>query len=320
MSKTSTSGRTSGAATKANVAIAEDDHITLLDPSSPPVPERIGHSWMAIAEDDLIQLLDSPIPDNVVHVSSPDVLPISNLNSISPADHLHAHTAKARVKDVDLSEKWLIDSGASWIMCSNCHWFYQYTPLSPPVMITLGDNSTIPAIGQGRIQVRMNAGRCYEHAMLHDVLYVPDMGGNLLSVSHFARRGAEVRFKGNYCHIMDEAENTSCISHLRGNLYIMDMKVIANEHAKIAFVDSFPSEGDDPPPMALAATSSTATANLTMWHQRLSHLNANTVSMMHTKQMVTGMDITQGTTLVTACEPCLRGKQTCAEIHKTTGM
>ena len=40
---------------------------------------------------------------------------------------------------------------------------------------------------------------------------------------------------------------------------------------------------------------------------------------MHTKNLVTGMQITQGTTLATPCEPCLKGKQMCAEIHKTTG-
>ena len=40
--------------------------------------------------------------------------------------------------------------------------------------------------------------------------------------------------------------------------------------------------------------------------------------MMHTKQMVTGIDIMQGSTLVTPCELCLKGKQTCAEIRKTT--
>jgi len=69
-------------------------------------------------------------------------------------------------------------------------------------MITLGGNSTIPATGQGRVLVRINAGD-YERAVLQDVLYVPDMGGNLLSVSHFARRGAEMRFKGEGYKLLD---------------------------------------------------------------------------------------------------------------------
>ena len=90
----------------------------------------------------------------------------------------------------------------------------------------------------------------------------------------------EVRFKGDKFCVLDKAKNTSCIGHLRGNLYIIDTKVVTNEHAKVAFVNNFPSEGDDPPPMALAATSSTAIADMTTWHQRLCHLNADVVSMM----------------------------------------
>ena len=153
MSKASTPGRTSGVAMKANIAIVEDDHITLLDPSSPPEPKCIGHSWMAIVEDNLIHLLEAPTSNNIDHDSSPNILPIFYLDSISPVDHLHAYTAKACVEDVNLSEKWLIDSGASWVMCSNCHWFHQYNILPPPIIITLGDNSTILAIGQGCIWV-----------------------------------------------------------------------------------------------------------------------------------------------------------------------
>jgi hypothetical protein len=78
--------------------------------------------------------------NDVDHDLPPNIIPISKLDSISPADHLYAHMAKAHVEDVDLSEKWLINSGASQIMCSNHHWFHQYTPLSPLIMITLGDN------------------------------------------------------------------------------------------------------------------------------------------------------------------------------------
>ena len=90
-SKAGTTGGSSGAATKANIAIAEDDQIVLLDPSSPPVPERIGHSWMAIAEDDLIQLINVPTPENADHNLPLDDLSVSGLNHLPPADHLHAN-------------------------------------------------------------------------------------------------------------------------------------------------------------------------------------------------------------------------------------
>ena len=72
------------------------------------------------------------------------------------------------------------------------------------------------------------------------------------------------------------------------------------------------------PPTALAIHMSTATANLTTWHRHLGHLNAGNITLMQTKGMVTGMDITKGSILVTPCELCLKGKQTHAEICKMT--
>ena len=121
------------------------------------------------------------------------------------------------------------------------------------------------------------------------------------------------------CQILGEAKNTSCVRHLCRNLYLMDLKVIMSEHVKIAFIDSFLSEGDNPPPMALAATSSIATADLITWHQHLSHLNTDAISLMQAKNIITRMEITQGTTLITPCKLCLKAKQTHAEIHETTG-
>jgi hypothetical protein len=50
----------------------------------------------------------------------------------------------------------------------------------------------------------------------------------------------------------------------------MDMKVITNEHTKIAIIDDFPSKVEDPPPIALAAQTSVSSksADLTTWHRR----------------------------------------------------
>jgi len=82
----------------------------------------------------------------------------------------------------DLQNQWIIDSGASRTMCSNCKWFSQFTHLSTPVNITLGDNSSIQGTGIGRITVSMKAAGQWHHAVLQDVLYIPELHGNLLSV------------------------------------------------------------------------------------------------------------------------------------------
>jgi len=294
---TGTSSASSSA--KANIAVAEDDLIRLLDPDSDSASSGIGHALMARVAHDPALL---------------DVFP----SNAHPTEDEHALITRQDLNEDDLTQSWLIDSSASRIMCSHRSWFRYFTPLAQPIKIILGDNSSIPATGLGWLVVNMNADDVRKRVVLQDVLYVPEMGGNLLSVSHMARRGAEMRFKGEACKILDRHEDLMCLGQLHGNLYIMDMEVELEEHAKIAIVPFFPAEGDDVPDAALAAYTRSSNADLTTWHRRLGHLNADAVNLMISKGMVSGMKITRGSTLITPCEPCIKGKQTRTEIHKFT--
>jgi hypothetical protein len=121
--------------------------------------------------------------DDVIHLFRASA--ISDDNTYSGIEY--AYTMQADLSDNDLSTKWLIDLGASRMMSSHHHWFKHFTPLPKPIKVVLGDNSSIPATCYGRILVRMNAGDHFQNAVLQDVLYVPDLSGNLLSVSHFTR-------------------------------------------------------------------------------------------------------------------------------------
>jgi len=193
-------------------------------------------------------------------------------------------------------------------MCSHRHWFYYYTSLANPIKIILGDNSTIPAIGQGHIIVNMNTDGHRKRVILQDILYALDLGGNLLSVSHLAHHGAEMRFKGETCKILDQLETVMCLGHLHGNLYVMDMEVESNEHAKIATISYFPSKGDDPPNIAMAACMRSSEADLNTWHRHLGHLNVDAVTLLVSRGMVTRIEITKGTTIRSPCKPCMKGK------------
>ena len=254
-----------------------------------------------------------------VAATQDDVVHLFRASTESP-DVESAFTSHSDLSDKELSNMWLIDSGASRIMCSHRHWFRHFTPLPKPIKVVLGDNSSIPATGTGRILVRMNTGNGYQNAVLQDALYVPDLNGNLLSVSHFTCRGSEIRFAGEGCQLLDQRKNTACVGQLRGNLYIMDIKVSTNESTRLATVPTFPSEGEEAPAFALTARAKPSSADLQTWHRRLGHLNPEAVSRMLSKGMVTGMEITDGSTIATPCEPCIKGKQSRADIHKSTDL
>src|SRR5882757_4240315 len=81
----------------------------------------------------------------------------------------------------DVSNKWIMDSGTSCTMCSRREWFTYFNSLPSPISVVLGDNHSIPATGVGRVIVCMCAKGKWKHQMLQNVLYVPDLHGNLLS-------------------------------------------------------------------------------------------------------------------------------------------
>ena len=180
------------------------------------------------------------------------------------------HVLQAQV-DSDpqsIEDGWIIDSGASHNMCA-CHdWFHHYSLLTSPIDVVLGDDSAIQATGVGRISVNMHANGNSMPVVLQDILHVPELHGNLLSVSHFARHGAEVRFVGEGCSILDQLKHVACEGNLHGNLYLMCITTISSlESAHITVLPSFPTEGKDPPEAALIAENSGSKVSIDIWHR-----------------------------------------------------
>ena len=210
-------------------------------------------------------------------------------------------------------------------MCSNREWFTHFTPLLTPVKIVLGDNSSIQGTGVGRIAVEMKAKGQWNRAVLQDVLYIPELHGNLLSVSQLACHAANVRFAKGGCQIHDQRGVLTCKGSLCGNLYIMPIRVILAESARMAVaqVDAFPTDGEELAPhtdaaTALVAHSATSKANVHTWHCQLGHLYVNAVLNMVRKGMVKGMEIVGSSSLTPHhCDACLKGKQMHAEIQKS---
>ncbi len=91
--------------------------------------------------------------------------------------------------------------------------------------------------------------------MLSDVLYVPELHGNFLSVPQITKRGAEVRFKGNKCRIFNGSETltkASCVAACT-----LCVEVLSPPTLRVAPLGIFrlPTEGEysEVPESALAA-------------------------------------------------------------------
>ena len=147
--------------------------------------------------------------------------------------------------------------------------------------ITLGDRSTQEVTGKGTISVKARNGST---KYIQDVLYVPGLAQNLLSVGQLIEKGYSVNFDNNKCVIFDKkkAQVIASISMLSNKIFPLKM------------------------PVEQKAALSSILENSSLWHQRYGHLNPASLKVLQRRNMVIGLpslDIRQN-----ICEGCIMGK------------
>ena len=96
----------------------------------------------------------------------------------------------------------LYDSGASRHMTPLRNRFATYQEITPRP-ITAADKRVFYAIGIGDVVIDVPNGESSTQITLKDVLHAPDMGATIVSISHIAKAGFSVCFKGQLCKIKD---------------------------------------------------------------------------------------------------------------------
>ena len=111
-------------------------------------------------------------------------------------------------RSTPVSDKtWTVDSGASSHLSGKRQWFKTFKELETPIEIILaGAGCNLKATGVGTVEL--------EHAnrriMLCDVLYVPGVITNLLSVRHMTGRGLQVAFANDESHHLRQGRQGGC--------------------------------------------------------------------------------------------------------------
>ena len=91
---------------------------------------------------------------------------------------------------------WLIDSGCSNHMTHNMSMFREWCEITSS-KVRVGDGKRIVVKGKGTIAIPT----CHGTKLITDVLYVPNIDQNLLSVGQLVEKLYKVLFKNNYCLI-----------------------------------------------------------------------------------------------------------------------
>jgi len=109
---------------------------------------------------------------------------------------------------VSATRKWSVDSGASCHMCCDQELYETLENLKHPIDASVGDGHSLKATGRGIISLKMElpiekARKC----QLLDVLSVPQLTYNLLSVSKAIKAGKTIKFNEKDCQIYNAKKN-----------------------------------------------------------------------------------------------------------------
>ena len=113
------------------------------------------------------------------------------------------HALSVRVQSRSTDTDWIVDSGATCHVCNDRSSFVELSFLQTPLDITLGDGHALKAIGRGIVTLMLESDFSKRKCKLSDVLYVPELTYNLLSVSKAVEKGVSFTFSDHRCVIKD---------------------------------------------------------------------------------------------------------------------
>jgi len=189
---------------------------------------------------------------------------------------------------INSQDSWIGDSGASNHMTYRRDVFDLFEEIDDGIFpITVGNNEVIYARGKGTVDVKSLSGG---NVTLTDVLYVPKLGRNLLSLGAATKMQVNVKFNKDTIEMSKDDRRLATGYRLPNNLYEMDFVRVGS-----------------------SANISAQEATLQIWHERLGHVNYNSVRQLANGSAVEGMKLikcsTSGSDDNCLCEACIHAKQ-----------
>ena len=125
-------------------------------------------------------------------------------------------------------ESWFLDSGASDHLSRNLKWFVNYKQFDVPLNVKIGNGSIIEALGSGRINLVSIVDGETINCHFENVLYVPDVAMNLVSVGCVMDKGFKLKTDMQKCVLMKDGK-TIVTGNRHRKLYKLSIKVIVDE-------------------------------------------------------------------------------------------
>ncbi|CAH9104519.1 unnamed protein product, partial [Cuscuta europaea] len=184
--------------------------------------------------------------------------------------------------DLNCENTWYLDTGCSNHMSSRKDWFVELDE-NAKSKVRFADDSIINTEGRGKIQISCKDGK---KALISDVLFVPAMRHNLLSLGQLLEKDYRIHMQDRFMKVFDKNGVLILKAPLSPNrTFKIDILVNKDVCFKVdALEESW------------------------LWHYRFGHLNWKSLKQLGEKKMVIGLPSIQSEAKI--CENCIVGKQT----------
>ncbi len=144
-----------------------------------------------------------------------------------------------------------------------------FTMLNEPIDVVLGDRRALTATARGDVVLEMLLPNGQSKSCtLHEVLYVPKLSYNLISVAKASRKGKTIKFTTSACYMLDKGHKLIAKATKVGSLYQLDY---LPNHERASFAEKADTKED-------------------IWHKRLGHLGVHSLQKLAKEKLVVGFN------------------------------
>jgi len=181
-----------------------------------------------------------------------------------------------------ISDLWILDSGCTFHMCANKHWFDTYEKKDGGEVL-MGNNVACKIIGIGTVKIKMYDGIIRTFG---NVRHVPALKKNLISLGTLDALGLTYSSGGGKIKIC------------KGSLVVMRGEKLPNNLYKL--------KGDTiSGGAAISTPKSLDEDSAQLWHLRLGHMSERAMEELHKRKLLKNMESCK----LDFCKYCVLGKQ-----------
>ena len=164
------------------------------------------------------------------------------------------------------SKHWVVDFGATKAyLCKQRCFYLLYSGRGKLKVVYLGDSHTAQVLGKGKVMLKLTSGKTLA---LNDVLYVPNIRANLVSIALLGKMRVKVSFESDK---IEMTKNNIFVGKEFCNqgLFVLSISEVINGNASSSayLIDSYD-----------------------IWHARLGHVSSEYIKKMQTLGLINKID------------------------------